>query len=102
MVNRVEPKRTSTLSRWVETCLLHDAWTWVMDHNRSAVRGYRLEFHSLPLESAPISHWNLSIAQQTALDKEVQDLLDKRAVEPVSDKSSFFSPFLVVPRKDTG
>ena len=40
--------------------------------------------------------------QTVALDKEVQDLLEKEAIERISDPGGFYSPLFVVPKKDGG
>ena len=67
---------------------------WVLD----TVQGYRLEFHSQPQQrTRPSFHLDESRAE--ALTREVRELVDKRAIQPVwNQRGGFFSPMFVVPK----
>ena len=80
----------------------YNAWTRITNNSwiLQTVKGYCLEFHKLPQDHFPLSQQSLSVEQQAALDKEVQDLLGKEAVEPIQTRDGFFSPLFVVPKKD--
>ena len=51
----------------------------------------------LPCPSA-----SLSEDQTATLDKEIEELLQKEAIEPISGPGGFYSPIFTIPKKDGG
>ena len=64
-------------------------------------QGYHLELIGTPPENYPVLSPRRPPEQSRVLEREVQDLLAKDAIEPTT-KSGFFSPMFVVPKKDGG
>ena len=61
-----------------------------------------MEFNKTPPFRPPIPEASLSPQQCQVLDREVEDLLLKGAIEPTSPAGGFFSPIFAVPKKDGG
>ena len=67
------------------------------------VTGYQPEFMSTPLLHRQSRHTpRMSWEEKEALTNEIQNLLEKRAIKPVSQTMGFYSNLLVVPKKDRG
>ena len=89
----------------ISSCL--DRWKsitsdrWVLE----TVQGYKIPFLKEPLQQFPPS-FQISRERVSALDTEIQLLLQKRAVEIVPEQESqpkeFLSTLFVVPKKDGG
>ena len=71
---------------------------WVL----RTVRGHRLEFSTTPLDRPPAHTRPLPVDQEEALDREIEELLRKKAVEPVTSQGGFYSPMFAVPKTDGG
>ena len=70
---------------------------WVLE----TVQGYRLEFHSQPQQRIRPS-FHLDKTRAEALTREVRELVDKRAIQPVwNQRGGFFSPMFVVPKGES-
>ena len=82
----------------------HQNWTQITDNEwiLQAIKGHQLEFHRIPPVSTQCYQRELNPDQTVALGKEVQDLLEKEAIERISDPGGFYSPLFVVPKKDGG
>ena len=61
-------------------------WTQTTDNKwvLQAIKGHQLEFQKIPLDSTQCYQRKLNPDQTAALDKEVQDLIEKGAIERVS------------------
>ncbi len=73
---------------------------WVL----STIKGYRMEFHSMPCQVHKPHPPRFNKEQQVLMEKEVQKLLDKGAVVQleVVPQDSFLSTLFLVPKKDGG
>ena len=73
---------------------------WVLQ----VVQGYQLEFISKPIQNYLAAKPGMSQTEQNILDQEVQTLLDKHAILPVSnpETAGFISSVFVVSKKDGG
>ena len=71
---------------------------WVL----STISGYKIEFWSNPIQTHPPAPLNLPQKQIHLMTKEVQILVQKKAVIAVSDTQSagFLSRIFLVPKKD--
>ncbi|XP_067284189.1 uncharacterized protein [Pseudorasbora parva] len=75
---------------------------WVL---RTIEKGYRIQFRSQPPKFNQVLHTVVSSEQALVLEKEVQTLLRKEAIErvpPHSRESRFYSRYFIVPKKDGG
>ena len=67
------------------------------------VKGYKLELESQPFQNHSPGQPSFSSKEKMALDKEVNKLVEKRAIEIVSPMSNqFISHMFLVPKKDGG
>ena len=70
------------------------------------VQGHKIEFKNYPVQNREASHNHLSEKDHKVLDQEIQEMLQKNAVEkvktPKSDNKQFFSTLFVRPKKDGG
>ena len=64
--------------------------------------GYSIEFKRKPPSRTDCRTSYLSPQQTVAMDKEINQLLKKEAIEPCDNNTGFFSPIFVVPKKDGG
>ena len=74
---------------------------WVLQ----VVQGYKIELVTVPVQQFQPHQPCLSSMQETVLNQEVEDLLEKRAVHPVPvplQEQGFISSMFVVPKKDGG
>ena len=67
-----------------------------------SVQGHHLEFKSTPPPVPPSGKVSLAADQMEILNQEVQDLVQKRAIEEVESEGGFYSPLFVVAKKDGG
>ena len=81
----------------------HQEWQKLTDNPWiiQCTQGYHLELIGTPPENYPVLSPRRPPEQSRVLEREVQDLLAKDAIEPTT-KSGFFSPMFVVPKKDGG
>jgi len=86
------------LAQFVEQWRHLTSCKWTLD----TVRGYRLEFTRRPPPRPPPPGIPLSRDQQETLDKEIRDMLDKKAISKCWDREGFFSSVFLVPKKDKG
>ncbi|KAG0758604.1 hypothetical protein G6F25_006029 [Rhizopus arrhizus] len=87
------------------------AWTKISSNqfvNNIIQYGYSIPFHTPPpLTTSPVPIIPYSIEQQQMIDKAIQDLLLKSAIEPVTTKEAqqtpgFYSSIFVIPKKNGG
>lgn len=73
---------------------------WVLD----TVRGYFIEFHSLPQQSQKPCSPTFNQSQQQLIEQEVEQLLLKEVVRelPSLPVGGFYSTLFLVPKKDGG
>ena len=74
---------------------------WVLQ----VVQGYKIELVTVPVQQFQPHQPCLSSMQETVLNQEVEDLLEKQAVHPVPiplQEQGFISSMFVVPKKDGG
>ena len=84
--------------------LHYQNWTEITDNEwvLQLIRAHQLEFKRIPPVSTHCHQRELSQEQSAALDKEVQDFLEKEAIEKVMSPGGFYSPLFVVPKRDGG
>ena len=71
--------------------------TWI----HQVVQGLRLEFTSISPDSPP-HHPRILGEEKQVITNEVEELLQKKAIEPAPDPKGFFSNIFPVPKKDGG
>ena len=71
---------------------------WILQ----VVQGHSLEFQWTPPDRPAPPSAVLTREQTEALSKEVQALVEKKAVHQISASSGFFSPIFIVPKKEGG
>ena len=81
------------------------AWCQITDNPwvLQCIQGYHLEFGEvLPPENWPCNLPRLTQEQSQILDQEIQNLLQKNAIESTVSTKGFFSSMFTVPKKDGG
>ena len=81
------------------------AWCQITDNPwvLQCIQGYHLEFGEvLPPDNCPCNLPRLTQEQSQILDQEIQNLLQKNAIESTVSTKGFFSSMFTVPKKDGG
>jgi hypothetical protein len=67
-----------------------------------AIEGHFLSFHSRPplVPASPSLETKVVGSQMKSISDSVNELLRKRAIEPVSDNPGFYSHLFTIPKKD--
>ena len=91
--------KTGSLKYFIPAWELITQDPWVLQ----VVQGYKIELVTVPVQQFQPHQPCLSSMQETVLNQEVEDLLEKQAVHPVPvllQEQGFISSIFVVPKKD--
>ena len=89
---KLKPSYNIAVGRRLEH--FYQNWTRVTNNKwvLQAINGHHLEFHRIPRDSTHCYQRELNQEQTVALDKEVQHLLEKGAIEEILGPGGFYSP----------